>query len=170
MRLYGVKTLYVEDPSTHLPLLLSAPDVIKPLITGLARMGRKDGASLDLVTQETEEIDQIERAVINQCPWQTFLFRQADWDLIAERTNMPPAALALDGDALHGRAHGRPIDHLVTGEYVPLCVVRDAAHPGLRRAAGNRQGDEGATGNMGRFFRLYSDAGAVLSQPTRRVS
>ena len=70
-----------------------APDVIKPLITGLARMGRKDGGSLDLVTQETDEIDAIERAVINQCPWQTFLYRQSDWDLIAERTNMPAAVL-----------------------------------------------------------------------------
>ena len=68
-----------------------APDVIKPLITGLARMGRKDGGSLDLVTQETEEIDAIERSVINQCPWQTFLYRQSDWDVIAERTHMPAA-------------------------------------------------------------------------------
>ena len=68
-----------------------APDVIKPLITGLARMGRKDGGSLDLVTQETDEIDAIERSVINQCPWQTFLYRQSDWGLIAERTHMPPA-------------------------------------------------------------------------------
>lgn len=67
----------------------AAPEVIKPLITGLARMGRKDGASLDLVTQETDEIDAIERAVINQCPWQTFLYRQADWERIAERTHMP---------------------------------------------------------------------------------
>jgi len=72
----------------------TAPDVIGPLITGLSRMGRKDGASLDLVTQETDEIDMIERAVINQCPWQTFLYRQADWDLIAQRTNMPAPVVA----------------------------------------------------------------------------
>jgi len=71
-----------------------APDVIRPLITGLARMGRKDGGSLDLVTQETEEIDAIERAVINQCPWQTYLYRQSDWAVIAERTHMPPAVTA----------------------------------------------------------------------------
>ena len=71
-----------------------APDVIRPLITGLARMGRKDGGSLDLVTQETAEIDAIERAVINQCPWQTFLYRQSDWDVIAERTHIPPAVAA----------------------------------------------------------------------------
>jgi uncharacterized protein YfaS (alpha-2-macroglobulin family) len=30
MRLYGIKTLYIEDESTHLPLQLSAPDELKP--------------------------------------------------------------------------------------------------------------------------------------------
>lgn len=66
-----------------------APEIIGPLAKGLARMGRKDGGALDLVTQETEEIDAIEAAVVNQCPYQTYLYRHSAWDEIAERVSMP---------------------------------------------------------------------------------
>ncbi|WP_156897044.1 hypothetical protein [Ferrimonas kyonanensis] len=84
-------------------LAKEAPAVSRNLISGVARMGRKDGASIDLVTQETEEIDSVEAAVINQTPYFNYLYRQADWDHIAERMLMPDPVLE------HWKSWGNPV-------------------------------------------------------------
>ncbi len=65
-----------------------APDVVGPLCSGLARMGRKDAASLDLVTQEVAEIDAIESAVVNQCNIKSILYRQGSHDEVAQRLGL----------------------------------------------------------------------------------
>ena len=71
----------------------AAPDVIGPLCSAITRMGRKDNAALDLVTQGITEIDAIENEVINSMPNRTLLYRSDEWDAIAERINMPAGAL-----------------------------------------------------------------------------
>jgi hypothetical protein len=45
-----------------------APEVMGKLISELARMGRKDAAAIDLVTQGIAEIDCIEKEVLNSMP------------------------------------------------------------------------------------------------------
>ncbi|WP_345855768.1 hypothetical protein [Shewanella algae] len=74
-------------------LVKEAPDVASKLISGVSRMGRKDGAAIDLVSQETAEIEAVESAVINQTPYFNLLYRGGDWDSIAERLNMPDSVL-----------------------------------------------------------------------------
>lgn len=71
-----------------------APDVVGRLASELSRMGRKENTSLDLVTQDIAEIDAIEKAVLNQMPLRSLLYRTSDWDEIAERINMPAGPLA----------------------------------------------------------------------------
>ena len=72
-----------------------APDVVGKLISELARMGRKDAAAIDLVTQGVAEIDIIEAEVLNSMPLRTLLYRTDGWDAIANRIAMPSGALAL---------------------------------------------------------------------------
>ena len=70
-----------------------APDVVGKLISELARMGRKDAAAIDLVTQGVAEIDIIEAEVLNSMPQRTLLYRSDGWDAIANRIAMPKGAL-----------------------------------------------------------------------------
>lgn len=70
-----------------------APDVVGKLISELARMGRKDAAAIDLVTQGIAEIDAIEAEVLNSMPIRTLLYRPDGWDDIARRIGMPAAPL-----------------------------------------------------------------------------
>lgn len=70
-----------------------APEVIGRLVSELARMGRKDAAAIDIVTQGTREIDAIEAEVINSMPLRSLLYRSDEWDEIAERINMPEGPL-----------------------------------------------------------------------------
>jgi hypothetical protein len=72
-----------------------APEVIGRLVSELARMGRKDAAAIDIVTQGTREIDAIEAEVINSMPLRSLLYRSDEWDEIAQRINMPPGPLQL---------------------------------------------------------------------------
>ena len=60
-----------------------APEVMKPLIEGLARMGRKEASFIDLITQEMNEIDAVGRAVINQMQRKTLLYRTSDHEQLA---------------------------------------------------------------------------------------
>ena len=51
----------------------SFPEVIGKLISELARMGRKDAAAIDIVTQGITEIDCIEKEVLNSMPLRALL-------------------------------------------------------------------------------------------------
>lgn len=70
-----------------------APEVVGKLISELARMGRKDAAAIDLVTQGIAEIDAIEAEVLNSMPLRTLLYRSDGWDHIAKRIGMPEGPL-----------------------------------------------------------------------------
>ena len=70
-----------------------APEMLGPLVKGVARMGGKRGASVDLISQEKEEIDSIELGVLNQMVHRTFLYRQKGHEELCERVRMPDAAL-----------------------------------------------------------------------------
>ena len=72
----------------------TAPEIVGRLISELARMGRKDAAAIDLVTQGTREIDAIEQEVLNSMPLRTLLFRTSEHADIAARIGMPPGPLA----------------------------------------------------------------------------
>jgi hypothetical protein len=72
-----------------------APEVMGKLISELARMGRKDAAAIDLVTQGIAEIDCIEKEVLNSMPLRSLLYRADEHDTIAERIAMPAGALAV---------------------------------------------------------------------------
>jgi len=71
-----------------------APEVMGRLISEIARMGRKDAAAIDLVTQGIREIDIIEDEVLNSMPLRTLLYRPDGWDDIAKRISMSQGALA----------------------------------------------------------------------------
>ncbi len=71
-----------------------APQIVGRLISELARMGRKDRAAIDLVTQGIGEIDCLEKEIINSMPLRSLLYRSDEWEEIARRINMPPGALA----------------------------------------------------------------------------
>lgn len=72
-----------------------APEVMGKLISELARMGRKDAAAIDLVTQGVAEIDIIEAEVLNSMPLRTLLYRSDGWNAIANRIAMPSGPLAI---------------------------------------------------------------------------
>ncbi len=72
-----------------------APEVMGRLISELARMGRKDAAAIDLVTQGIAEIDIIEAEVLNSMPLRTLLYRSDGWEDIAGRIAMPAGPLAI---------------------------------------------------------------------------
>ena len=67
------------------------PEVIGALISGVARMGRKDLSYIDIVTQGIQEIDCIEAEVLNSMPLRTLLYRPDGHDEIAGRIAMRPA-------------------------------------------------------------------------------
>ncbi len=71
-----------------------APDVVRRLCAELARMGRKEAAALDLVTQGIAEIDALESEVLNSMAIRTLLYRNAEWETIAARMKLPEGALA----------------------------------------------------------------------------
>lgn len=73
----------------------SFPEVIGKLISELARMGRKDAAAIDIVTQGIAEIDCIEKEVLNSMPLRSLLYRPDEHDTIAERIAMPAGARAV---------------------------------------------------------------------------
>lgn len=107
-------------------LAKEAPNVARNLISGIARMGRKDGGSIDLVSQETAEMDAIESAVINQTPYLNFLYRQSDWDLIAERLEMPETVKEhwkAWPDPISGNSPFRPALMRILGRYYSLCLT-----------------------------------------------
>ncbi|MBY5979220.1 hypothetical protein [Ferrimonas balearica] len=104
-------------------LAKEAPHVARNLISGIARMGRKDGGAIDLVSQETAEMDAIENAVINQTPYLNFLYRQSDWDLIAERLEMPETVKEhwkAWSDPISGNSPFRPALMRILGRYYSL--------------------------------------------------
>lgn len=104
-------------------LAKEAPHVARNLISGIARMGRKDGGAIDLVSQETAEMDAIENAVINQTPYLNFLYRQSDWDDIAERLEMPETVKnhwKAWPDPISGNSPFRPALMRVLGRYYSL--------------------------------------------------
>ena len=70
-----------------------APEVIGRLISELARMGRKDAAAIDIVTQGISEIDVIEKEVMNSMALRTLLYRGDEWETIASRIGMPEGPL-----------------------------------------------------------------------------
>ena len=69
------------------------PEVVGALISGIARMGRKENAAIDIVTQGIREIDVIEKEVLNSMPLRSLLYRADEWDEIASRINMPARPL-----------------------------------------------------------------------------
>ena len=71
-----------------------APEVVGRLVAELARMGRKERASIDLVTQGLGEIDAIDKEVLNAMAIRQLLYRNDQWDDIAARLEMPVGATA----------------------------------------------------------------------------
>ncbi len=71
-----------------------APHIVGRLVSELARMGRKDRAAIDIVTQGIREIDCLETEIINSMPLRSLLYRGDEWDAIGERINMPKGPLA----------------------------------------------------------------------------
>lgn len=82
------KTAEIILDETH-EFVRLAPEVMKPLIEGLARMGRKEASSIDLITQEIDEIDAVGRVVVNQMIRKTLLYRTGDHEELAKRIKMP---------------------------------------------------------------------------------
>ncbi len=72
-----------------------APDVLRRLVSEVARMGRKENASIDIVTQGLQEIDVMEAEIVNSMPIRSLLYRTDGWEEIGSRIGMPPAALAI---------------------------------------------------------------------------
>ncbi len=72
-----------------------APDVMRRLVSEVARMGRKENASIDIVTQGIQEIDVLEEEVVNSMPLRSLLYRADGWQEIAGRIGMPAPALAI---------------------------------------------------------------------------
>lgn len=70
-----------------------APEVVGRLVSELARMGRKESASIDLVTQGIHEIDAIDKEVLNAMAVKTLMYRSDQWDEIATRIGMPDGPL-----------------------------------------------------------------------------
>ena len=58
-------------------------------------MGRKDAAAIDIVTQGIEEIEAIEKEVLNSMPIRSLLYRTDGHDEIGKRINMPAGPLGI---------------------------------------------------------------------------
>ena len=74
-------------------LVAAFPDVIGTLISELARMGRKDAAFIDIVTQGIKELDTIESEVLNSMQFKSLLYRPDEHSEIATRISLAPGAL-----------------------------------------------------------------------------
>lgn len=74
-------------------LVAAFPDVIGTLISELARMGRKDAAFVDIVTQGIKELDTIENEVLNSMQFKSLLYRPDEHVEIAQRISLAPGAL-----------------------------------------------------------------------------
>ena len=74
-------------------LVAAFPDVIGTLISELARMGRKDAAFVDIVTQGIKELDTIENEVLNSMQFKSLLYRPDEHIEIATRISLAPGAL-----------------------------------------------------------------------------
>ncbi len=70
-----------------------APGVLSRLVSEIARMGRKEAAAVDIVTQGLAEIDLMEKEIVNSMPLRSLLYRNDGWEEIAERIGMPGRAL-----------------------------------------------------------------------------
>ena len=75
-------------------LVAAFPDVIGTLISELARMGRKDAAFIDIVTQGIKELDTIENEVLNSMQFKSLLYRPDEHKAIAERISLPAGPLS----------------------------------------------------------------------------
>lgn len=76
-------------------LVAHAPEVLRRLVSEIARMGRKEAAAIDIVTQGIAEIDSLEKEIVNSMPLRSLLYRSDGWDEIAERIGMPAQALSI---------------------------------------------------------------------------
>ena len=76
-------------------LVAHAPEVLRRLVSEIARMGRKEAAAIDIVTQGLTEIDSLEKEIVNSMPLRSLLYRSDGWDEIAERIGMPAQALSI---------------------------------------------------------------------------
>lgn len=76
-------------------LVAHAPEVLRRLVSEIARMGRKEAAAIDIVTQGLVEIDSLEKEVVNSMPLRSLLYRSDGWEEIAERIGMPDQALSI---------------------------------------------------------------------------
>ncbi len=76
-------------------LVAHAPEVLRRLVSEIARMGRKEAAAIDIVTQGLAEIDSLEKEIVNSMPLRSLLYRSDGWDEIAERIGMPAQALSI---------------------------------------------------------------------------
>lgn len=74
-------------------LVAAFPEVIGTLISELARMGRKDAAFIDIVTQGIKELDTIENEVLNSMQFKSLLYRPDEHAEIAARISLAPGAL-----------------------------------------------------------------------------
>ncbi len=72
-----------------------APGVLSRLVSEIARMGRKEAAAIDIVTQGLAEIDIMEKEIVNSMPLRSLLYRNDGWEEIASRIGMPERALEL---------------------------------------------------------------------------
>ena len=72
-----------------------APGVLSRLVSEIARMGRKEAAAIDIVTQGLAEIDLMEKEIVNSMPLRSLLYRSDGWEEIAARIGMPERALEL---------------------------------------------------------------------------
>ncbi len=72
-----------------------APGVLSRLVSEIARMGRKEAAAVDIVTQGLAEIDLMEKEIVNSMPLRSLLYRNDGWEEIAERIGMPGRALEI---------------------------------------------------------------------------
>lgn len=61
----------------------------------VGRMGRKGAAFIDIVTQGHEEIDAIEKSVLDSMHFGNLMYRNSGWDHIAERLSVPKVPLRL---------------------------------------------------------------------------
>jgi len=67
----------------------SKPEIVGKLVSEIVRMGAKENTFLWLISQGIEEVEAIERSVIENMPMRNLLYRTGGHDDIAERIGMP---------------------------------------------------------------------------------
>lgn len=118
--------------------LAVSPQVISNLCRQISRMGRKDGASLDLVTQGLNEMITLDSEVIGSTTLRNLLYRNKDWVEMAQILKLPePALQRWQGyphpDALNWRpalrsVHGKFFDlHLTFPQFILDITSTDAS-------------------------------------------